>query len=149
MDINIEIKKAKFVAAPKEFAAPVILREFNIKKASDIKIAVSALGFFIPFVNGRRVGEDYFLPSQSLFAPRNSSAFTYPVHDKFTYRCYYKVYDITDYIKDGKNVLEVMLGDGRYRQTERTAEGNVSFGDSLAAIYAICITDKSGEHVIH
>lgn len=148
MDINIEIKKAKFVAAPKEFAAPVILREFNANNVSDVKIAVSALGFFIPFVNGRRVGEDYFLPSQSLFAPRNSSAFTYPVHDKFTYRCYYTVYDITDYIKEGKNVLEVMLGDGRYRQTERTAEGNVSFGDSLAAIYAICITDKSGEHVI-
>ena len=40
MDINVEIKKAKFVAAPKEFAAPVILREFNIKKASDIKIAI-------------------------------------------------------------------------------------------------------------
>ena len=77
MDINVEIKKAKFVAAPKEFAAPVILREFNANNVSDVKIAVSALGFFIPFVNGRRVGEDFFLPSQSLFAPRNSSAFTY------------------------------------------------------------------------
>lgn len=59
------------------------------------------------------------------------------------------MYDITDYIKDGKNLLEVMLGDGRYRQTERTAEGNVSFGDSLAAIYTICIKDESGEFVIH
>lgn len=60
MNIEIEIKKAKFVAAPKEFAEPVILREFNVNKASRVKIAISALGFFIPYVNGKRVAEDYF-----------------------------------------------------------------------------------------
>lgn len=141
------INKAKWVSAPKEFASPVISRTVTVSKVKKATIAISALGFFILYVNGNRVGDEYFLPSASLYRMRKSENFTYPIYDEFTYRCYYSVFDITGYLKDGDNKIEVALGDGKYRQTERTAEGNVSFGDRLAAIYAVKINDEKGENI--
>lgn len=137
---------AKWISAPKKFASPVISRTFTASQAKVAHIAISALGFFELYVNGSRVGDEYFLPSSSLYRMRDTKNFTYPIYDEFTYRCYYSVFDITDYLKDGENIIEVALGDGKYRQTERTAEGNVSFGDQLATIYAVSINDESGEN---
>ena len=40
------INNAKWVAAPSEFAAPVISRTFTVSKVKTATIAISALGFF-------------------------------------------------------------------------------------------------------
>lgn len=88
------------------------------------------------------------MPSNSLFCSRKTENFLYPVYDEFTYRCYYTVYDISDYLKNGKNTLEIAPGNGWYRQTERVAEGNMAFGDSLGAIFAIKLTESGGERTV-
>ena len=131
------INRAKWITAPEKFASPVIIRKFEAHHADNAILAVSALGFFNAYVNGSRVGDEYFRPSDSLFCKRDTESFLYPIKDEFTYRCYYSVYDITPYLQDGENTLEIALGDGWFRQTERTAEGNLSFGSALGAIYAI------------
>lgn len=148
MYMDKAINMAKWISAPAKFAAPVISRTFTASQPKAAHIAISALGFFELYVNGNRVGNEYFLPSSSLYRMRDAKSFTYPIYDEFTYRCYYSVFDITDYVKDGENVIEIALADGKYRQTERTAEGNVSYGDCLAAIFAVSIDDENGENII-
>lgn len=147
-NIHQEIKHAKWILCPKDFAAPVVRREFCVNKTEAAEIAVSALGFFKLYVNGRRVGDEYFRPSVSLFRERDSAAWGYPIFDRFTYRSYYSVYDLTSYLNDGVNVLEIALADGWYRQKERVAEGPMLFGEELGTIYALRITDSEGERSI-
>lgn len=139
------IKSAQIVLAPREFAAPVIMRRLVLEKPSCGEIALSAYGFFILYVNGRRVGEDYFIPSASLYRRREFKSLAYPISDEFTYRLYYNTYDISEYLTDGDNTIEIALGDGWYRQTERVAEGDMSFGNALGTIYAVRVHDAHGE----
>lgn len=148
MNIESHLQHAKWVTAPKELAAPIIVRSFSLRMPQRGEIALSALGFFVLFVNGKRVGNEYFLPSNSLFCRRDFEDLLYPISDEFTYRCYYSVYDITPYLREGENTIEIHLGDGWYRQKERIAEGTMKFGDALGTIYAMRLTDDTGEHTI-
>ncbi len=149
IDIKKEIEKSSWITAPKEYEAPVIMREFTISDVKTAKIALSSLGNFILYINGNRIGNEYFLPSNSIFCARDAKQFFYPIKDEFTYRCYYSIYDIEKYIIDGENLIEIALGNGWYRQNERIAEGNVAFGDSLGAIYTLVFEDKNGTTVLH
>ena len=143
-NLDNEIKKAKWITAPSEIAAPVISRHFVSDNPTECKIAISALGFFEFYINGKRVGNEYFLPSNSIFRKRSFTKLLYPISDEFTYRCYYSIFDISDYVQEGDNLIEIALGDGWYRQTERTAEGNMQFGDELGTIFCVCISDSDG-----
>ena len=147
-DIHQEISRAKWILCPEAFAAPVIQRKFSLQTPVKARMAVSALGFFTVYINGQRVGDEYFKPSVSLFRERNCAEWGYPIFDRFTYRSYYSVYDVTRYLKDGENLLEIALADGWYRQKERVAEGYMPFGDELGAIYALGMADEAGERWI-
>lgn len=143
-----EIKRAEWVVCPRDFDCPVITRRISVSGAKKAEIALSALGYFMLYVNGVRVGDEYFLPSASMPHERNTAEFLYPISDTFTYRAYFTVYDITAQLHDGENTVEIALGNGFYRQLERTAEGHTEFGDRLGAIYAISILGEDGENVI-
>jgi len=147
-DFNTAIRNASWVLCPAEFEAPVIRRHFNISSAASAEIAVSALGFFKLYVNGNVVGDEYFRPSNSVFHARDSKSWIYPISDTFTYRCYYSVMDITPLLCKGENTIEIVLGNGWYRQTERTAEGNMAFGERLGAIYALALNECGEECLI-
>ena len=95
MIFDNEIKKAKWITAPSDMESPVISRHFASDNTKECKIAISALGFFMLYVNGVRVGDEYFMPSNSMFRKQRRVLYTVP--DEFTYRCYYSVYDITKY----------------------------------------------------
>ena len=68
--LDNEIKNAKWITAPDNIVSPVISRIFTSDKPSECKIAVSALGFFNLFVNGERVGNEFFMPSNRIFRER-------------------------------------------------------------------------------
>lgn len=44
----------------------------------------------------------------------------------------------------GDNVLSVYLGNGWYRQTKRTAEGHLEFGNKLIARFSLRYVDEQG-----
>ena len=140
--------QARWITAPADFAAPVIFQTVTLRGPAEAQIALSALGFFRLSVNGQRVGDEYFLPSNSLFRPRRFARLLYPLSDRFTCRCYYSTFDLTPYLREGENLLEIALGDGWYRQTERVAEGTMAFGDALGAIFALRVRDADGERTI-
>lgn len=141
MDCRKEILRAKWILAKGETGSSVIERRFNCTDPSVGELAVTALGFFTVRLNGHLLGNEYFLPANSLFRERPNMHLTFPVVNRFTYRCYYTVYDLTPYLVLGENVLEIELGSGWYRQTTRLPEGRMSFGEDLGAIYAVCLSD--------
>ena len=47
-------------------------------------------------------------------------------------------------LKSGDNVLSVYLGNGWYRQTKRTAEGHLEFGNKLIARFSLRYVDEQG-----
>ncbi len=77
----------------------------NVRKFFDAENAVksarlyaSARGFYEVYINGKRVGEDYYNPG-----------FT-----DYRLRMQYQVYDVTDMIKNGTNVIGATVGKGYY-----------------------------------
>ena len=138
---------AKWISCEK-FETPIIRRIFSLEDVLSAELYITGLGYFVPFLNGTPITEDRFLPAQTDYAPRDTSKFSYPIYDKMHYRIYYLRYDVTGFLKTGENSLQILLGNGWYRQTLRTAEGNTSYGDELKARYALHIQTKNGTYVI-
>ncbi|MBX2923273.1 MAG: family 78 glycoside hydrolase catalytic domain [Chitinophagaceae bacterium] len=66
-----------------------------VKKAT---LYVTALGLYEFYINGKRIGEDYFAPGWT----------------DYNKRVYYNAYDVTGHLKAGKNALSASLATGWY-----------------------------------
>ena len=137
-------KEAKWVTAAPECEAPIfydeVLWERRDKKAV---ISICGLGFFELYINGRKVSEELLVPAWSDYEPRKNRRLLYPITDSFTHRIYYLDYEITGYLKEGKNCLEVWLGNGWYNQHERNVEGDLWYGSPKLA-FSIEIDREDG-----
>ena len=122
-------------------ASPLIRRTFQWT-GGRAELAVTGLGFFECFLNGRRVGEDWLKPAFSDYRERNFKGLLYPFTDETAHRIYYLVYDVTELLRPGKNVLALLLGDGWYRQNRRVDEGQMFFGRELMARYELTEGEK-------
>lgn len=85
--------------------APIFRKNFQLNKAEEVEIAICGLGFYVLEVNGKRVSEELLTPP-------------FTAYDK---RILYQVYDITEYVQMGDNVIEVTCGNGWYNQQEADA----------------------------
>ena len=136
--------RSQWIAAAEELRVPVIVKRFALDRPRGGKIAVTGLGWYRLTVNGRRVTENRFTPALTDYLPRDRSRWLYPLYDITTNRILYNTYDLTPYLRDGGNELELTLADGWFRQKERTAEGDLSFGDALIARFACEIETAAG-----
>ena len=79
--------------------SPYLRREFTAgKPVRRATVYASALGLFELWLNGERVGKDYFTPG---FTDYNK-------------RLYYLAYDVTPLVKQGRNGFGAILSDGWY-----------------------------------
>ena len=124
--------KAQWVRAEDNSICPVIRTSFdvnsNLKKAT---LRILGLGTYVFYVNARLGTEDLFQPLNSNFEHRD-----YPKGEVMATRAYVNVYDVTDLIHEGKNVIATMLGNGWYdgtRQEKPYGEKKLCF--SLALEY--------------
>lgn len=138
---------AKWIAC-EEFASPIVRRRFTAKKITSAKLYITGLGYFSAYLNGIAVTDRRFMPAQTDYHPRDTSGFTYPIHDRRHYRIYYLCFDVTHLINEGENTLDILLGNGWYRQTLRKAEGDMCYGSELLARYALHVFSESGDEVI-
>lgn len=87
---------------PKQLALPpprFLRKGFELSKAvKRATITGSAFGLFELYLNGQRVGKDYFMPGWSAYEKR----------------VYSKSYDVTALLQKGKNMVGAILGDGWY-----------------------------------
>lgn len=138
MLLNHPLDNCRWIGARKECQSPVFRRRFSCRKPLSASISITGLGYFSAWLNGQPLSEDRFQPVCSEYGPRDLSKLSYPLFDKLTYRIYYCGYDVTALVEDGENLLTIQLGNGFYRQTERTSEGMAAYGDTLKTIY--CLT---------
>ena len=96
-------------------AVRMLRREFDEDKAiTRATVHICGLGLFELHVNGEKVGNDVLVPGQTEFKKRE----------------FYLTYDVTDRVKQGKNAVGVMLGNGRFyapRFTQPTATNTFGY----------------------
>ncbi len=114
----------------------VLKGRFSINKPKKAILRVLGLGFFHCYINGVRVSNDWYLPLSSDYEPRKD----YPIDEVISgHRIYVPEYDITDMLKDGKNVIDIHFGGGWY-----TFGGKQKYGDAKA-IWRIFGSDANGD----
>ena len=127
--------------------SPYIRKTFEIRNPASAVITICGLGFFELYLNGKKVSDDVFVPANSLYEYRANPNIGYPNHDKFTYRTYSVVYDVKDYLKNGKNTLVVHLGNGWYGDTGNHDE-HMDFFGTVKLCYKLQIRDDLGERTL-
>lgn len=138
------IEAAKWIACAADAEAPVIEKRFTLSGPSSGCIEVTGLGYFVLYLNGRRISPDRLVPAVSDYEPRDTAKLYYPIRDRTTHRIYYLRYDIGAFLKEGENTLQLALGNGWYRQHLRAGEGDTSFSDELKALFAAEIVCADG-----
>jgi alpha-L-rhamnosidase len=92
---------------------PLIRKAFQLnKKVKQARIYATAHGLYEGTLNGKAITQDLFLPGRTVYCDRLQ----------------YQVYDITDLLQDGENVLGIMLGDGWWRGSSSATNAHNRFG---------------------
>mgnify|MGYP000306642653 CR=1 FL=1 len=105
--------KARWITSGEEIvsSSPIFRKEFsNDREVEKAYVFVSACGFYEFFLNGVKVGDHVLDPAVT----------------DYSKRILYSTFDITGLIKQGKNAIGVMLGNGAYN-LHKTA-GRYSWG---------------------
>lgn len=100
---------AVWIGVSKEDVCPVIRKNFDVTGIRSAEIRILGFGSFMFYINGQRGTKDLFLPLVSDFEARD-----WPPKEKLAHRAYPSCYDITHLLRDGKNTLAILLGNGWY-----------------------------------
>ena len=128
---NSGSKEIIFWADPSYGAETMLRTEFSLsdKKVSQARLYASAMGVYTLFLNGRRVGEDWFAPGDSQY------------RETITYQ----TYDVTGLLKSGRNALGAELASGWYTGYMTFTPGNYNFfGDYEALLSRLVVTYEDG-----
>lgn len=103
--------QAKWISADDENVCPVLRQTFELDEKPDkAELRILGLGTFVAYLNGKRIGEDYFLPLSSDYEPRELS----PAGEETAHRIYVPQYNVRKLLQKGLNTLTVFLGNGWY-----------------------------------
>jgi alpha-L-rhamnosidase len=100
--------------APGE-AAPLLVRQFALQGAiRQAKVFVCGLGYFELYVNGQRIGNDVLVPHFTNYMPRTDiDKRSIAIPNRFAqYRAQYLCYDVTTALREGRNAVGAILGNG-------------------------------------
>ncbi|RZK61873.1 MAG: alpha-L-rhamnosidase, partial [Pedobacter sp.] len=79
--------------------APYFRKETELKKTiKSARLYITSLGLHEFYINGKRIGQDYFIPGWT----------------DYNKRVYYQVYDVTNKLLEGKNAFGAVLSYGWY-----------------------------------
>ena len=114
---------------------PILRAHFSVSSPGRVVLRAVGLGFFHAYVNGVEVTRARFLPLSTDYEARAA----YPIDEELHgHRLIVPEIDITEYVREGDNVLAIYFGGGWY-----TYEGG-RFGDPKA-IYCVDV-EKDGRH---
>lgn len=116
--------------------APLLRREFDVREGmSGARLYVTALGVYEAQINGSVVGDEVLAPGWTSY---NS-------------RLHYQTFDVTHLLRNGRNALGALLGDGWYRGRLGFGGGRRNiYGERLALLAQLEITysDGSTERIV-
>ncbi len=109
---------------------PYLAKSFSIDKPiAKARIYASALGLYELELNGQKVGDEVFAPGWT----------------NYRKRIQYQVYDVTDQLKEGENVIGGILGDGWFRGHMGWWDDNRNtYGDHTALILQFEVEFEDG-----
>lgn len=115
-------------------SAPLFRRQFRIERqVASATLHICGLGWYEARLNGQKIGDRVLDPAQT----------------DYEVRCFYVSHDVTALLKDGENVLGVMLGDGWFNQNMVWADRighSCAYGEPrLAAVLMIDFEDGTCE----
>lgn len=118
---------------PTYLPAPLLRREFRVAgKVRRAVVYATAAGLYELYLNGQRVGQDFFTPGWT----------------EYHKRLYYQAYDVTGLLRNGRpNAIGAILGDGWYG-LHHSGRGRLALKAQLMIEYAsgrreIIATDAS------
>jgi len=123
-------EKGCFIAAdPSRNSAPMLRTEFEATKSVQAaRLYVTARGIYEIFINGEKVGNDYYNPGQTQY---NKSHF-------------YQTYDVTDLIQMGENALGAMMSEGWWSGLLSFGSVWNHFGDRQSLLAKLVINYSDG-----
>ena len=146
--LNPDDWKALWICAGQEEGAPLFRKAFMLKKGiRKAKAFVTSGGYFELYMNGKRVGDDYFVPNFTNYTSRKDlDKGNLALDPKFTaYRILYLTYDITTMLHQGMNAVGAMLGDGFYRCSSHWVR---SFGEPCLLVQIEVTYDDGSKEII-
>ena len=85
---------------PNEHKPASYLRtSFNVEKCGKARLYITCHGLYEAYINGSRAGDFVLAPGSYNYAKKLA----------------YQSYDVTELVREGKNEVQVILGDGWYR----------------------------------
>ena len=128
--INPELTCAPEIHKP----ASYLKTSFHVEKAGKARLYITCHGLYEAYINGSRVGSFVLAPG------------TYTYDKKLAYQ----TYDVTELVKEGKNDVQVILGDGWYRSCSGVDGDRNLYGEDVALYFqlevdgkAVCISDEN------
>lgn len=144
------LEHAEWIREKDGFESPVFRKTFYVQAIGKAEISVCGLGWFELYVNGQAVTDGVFEPAVSVYANVGERYLQYPQKDVFySPRVYYRKYDVTHLLRDGKNLLSAHLGNGWFNQTRVLNEGSFYQGaPRLIFSLEIVHTDGREEEIV-
>lgn len=133
-DINVKNDTKKLIvgyADPSRGAQTMLRTTFNLKKKiKSAKLYATSMGVYELFINGKRVGEDWFAPGDSQYRELLG----------------YNAYDVTGLMADGDNCLAAQLFPGWYTGYMTFTITNYNFfGDYEGLLSKLVVTYEDGK----
>jgi len=132
--------KAKWIKAGYEEdsllrPSPILRKQFSTSKEIQSATAyITAHGLYEASINGKRVGDYYLTPGWT----------------SYNKRLQYQTYDVTPLLKNGNNVVGIILGNGWYRGYIGWSDNKDFYGKDLALLFQLDITyvDGTSERIV-
>jgi alpha-L-rhamnosidase len=115
---------------------PFLRRAFEVRPGlASARLYITALGVYEAEINGRRVGDHVLAPGWT----------------SYHHRLRYQTYDVTGLLREGRNAIGAILGDGWYRGRLGFFGGRRNiYGERLALLaqLEICYADGTTERIV-
>ena len=134
---------AKMLTFDPQDSAVLTRSAFTALGAAKAVLRITALGYFTPYLNGRRLSDGERTPPKSDYAARDLTTCSYPIYDTLSHRIYYYEYDVTPYVNEGENVLCAHIGAGWYADAKNPAEHMPLWGENML-LFSLLLTDADG-----
>lgn len=111
-------------------SAPMLRKEVTLgKPLRSAKLYLTSRGIYEFYINGKRVGNDYFNPGWT----------------DYRYRIMYNAYDVTDMLSEGENAVGAMLGSGWWSDLNIFTSSYVDpYGISQSLLVKLVLTYEDG-----
>ncbi len=110
-----DLSLCKWIGSGKKSFPIDIKAEYEFKKGEKATITIGCMGAFNFYVNSRKVSDDLFQPLNTDFEKRFDIEYGDIIfNEELRHRLYCPTYDITEYLKEGRNEILFMLGSGFY-----------------------------------